>query len=400
LNHPPLPIDSTEKMSRIFPKNLHSRWIDPKGLVQVFIGPRQVGKTTAAGQLADSDTTIFFSADAPAPPPVSVIVEQWERARAIPSPDRSLVLDEIQKIPGWSEVVKRLWDEDKRNNVNLRVAVLGSSALLIEKGLSESLTGRFEVNFFPHWSFREVKELAGASLEQYLTLGGYPKVYSFGDDVERALSYIEQSIIEPTLGRDILSLHAVDKPALLRQLFWYISKLPARIVSFDKILGSLQDRGNSATIAHYAELLRLAFLVVPLYKFSSATHQTKRSIPKWIFPNPALVSPMKNMGSDRGFLIENVVGAHLLNLMYGLSRFQLLYWRDGDYEIDFVVQDTLEPIFSLEVKSNRSKKIPTESVLKKAGLHCPVGIVNDENVEDFLLTTSLKEAFDVARLRS
>jgi hypothetical protein len=383
-------------MSRIFPKNLLNRWQNPNGLIQVFIGPRQVGKTTTATSLANPEHTIFFSADAPAPPPFTAIEEQWNLARKIKSNDRTLILDEIQKIPGWSEVVKKLWDEDKRNNFNMRVALLGSSALLIEKGLSESLTGRFEANFFPHWTFGEVQKLAPVSIDEYMFLGGYPKAYSFGADIERARSYLEQSIIEPTLGRDILSLHAVDKPALLRQLFWYVSKLPAQIVSFDKILGSLQDRGNSATIAHYAELLRLAFIVVPIFKYSKATHRTKRSLPKWIFPNPALISVQNRQTTNKGFLIENLVGGHLLNITYGSPSLQLAYWREDRNEVDFVMLDNYEPIFCLEVKSNRDKKVPTASILKKAGLTCPIKIVNESSLEVFLLSTSIKEALESA----
>ncbi len=381
-------------MHRIFPKNLLKRWQNPNGLIQVFIGPRQVGKTTAATSLANPEHTIFFSADAPAPPPVKAIEEHWNLAREIRDENRTLILDEVQKIPGWSEVVKKLWDEDKRKKLKIRVALLGSSALLIEKGLSESLTGRFEANFFPHWTFGEVRNLAQVSIDEYLFLGGYPKAYSFGEDTERARSYLEQGIIEPTLGRDILSIHAVDKPALLRQLYWYVSKLPAQIVSFDKILGSLQDRGNSATIAHYAELLKLAFMVVPIFKYSKATHRTKRSLPKWIFPNPGLVSVQDSKSVNRGFLIENLVGGHLLNITYGSPRFQLAYWREDGNEVDFVMLDNFEPIFCMEVKSNRDKKVPTSSILTKAGLTCPLKVVNATSLEAFLLSTSIEEALE------
>lgn len=379
-------------MNRIFPVNLLKHWSDHKGLIQVFLGPRQVGKTTAALGLADPNNSIFFSADAPAPPPVKVIEEQWKLAREIKNSERTLILDEVQKIPGWSEVVKKLWEEDKRNNLRLRVAVLGSSALLIEKGLSESLTGRFEINFFPHWTLGEVRQISNVSIEKYLTLGGYPKAYAFDDDLERARSYIDQSIIEPTLGRDILALHAVDKPALLRQLFWYVSKLPAHIVSFEKILGSLQDRGNSATLVHYAELLRLAFIVVPIFKYTAAEHRTKRSLPKWILPNPALVSS----NSEHGFIIENAVGGHLLNLSYGRSKIEIAYWRENDSEIDFIILDDRQPILALEVKSSRRKKLPSASMMAKARLDCPKGIVFEHNLEDFLTSKSIAETIDIA----
>lgn len=385
------------KISRLFPNNLAAHWRDHKGLIQVFLGPRQVGKTTAAVALAAPLNTIFFSADAPAPPSALVIEEQWVLARAIEDPDRTLILDEIQKVPGWSEIVKRLWEEDKRNGVRLRVALLGSSALLIEKGLSESLAGRFEINFFPHWCLSEVRQLTSVDLDRFLVLGGYPKAYDFGDDLERARSYIENSIIEPMLGRDILALHAVDKPALLRQLFWYVTKLPAQIVSFEKILGSLQDRGNSAPLVHYAELLRLAFAVVPIFKFSAAENRTKRSLPKWIFPNSALVSRPLDASSQRGFLIENLVGGHLLNLAYGRPRFELCYWRDGDLEIDFVLVDDHRPILALEIKSGRKKTAPPVTTLAAAGLKCDVGAINSDNIEPFLMTTSLEQALQIAK---
>lgn len=385
-------------MKRLFPINLAENWKNPRGLVQVLLGPRQVGKTTTASHLASPANTIFFSADAPAPPPATIIEEHWIRARAILDQERTLVLDEIQKIPGWSEVVKRLWDEDKRLGITLRVAVLGSSALLIEKGLAESLTGRFEVNFFPHWTLAEVRKLRDVSIAEYIQLGGYPKAYDFGENLERSRDYIEQSIVEPTLGRDILSLHAVDKPALLRQLFWYVSRIPARIVSYDKIIGSLQDRGNSTTIAHYADLLRMAFMVVPIYKYTQAAHKTKRSLPKWIFPNPALISPMNSTHGEHGFIVENLVGAHLLNITYGRSRIQLHYWRDGNNEIDFVLTENDTPVLALEVKSNRDKKPPTDSLMKKAGLNCQRGIINQENLESFLMATSVADALKISQV--
>ena len=354
-----------------------------------------MGKTTAVNDLIRGTDAVFFSADAPTPPTADVIVERWQQARKLPSSDRTLVLDEVQKIPGWSEVAKRLWDEDRRNGTRLRVALLGSSALLIEKGLSESLTGRFETNYFSHWLYREVVELADASVDNYTLLGGYPKAYDFGDDTDRARAYIETSILEPTLGRDILALHAVDKPALLRQLFWYVSKLPAHIVSYSKILGHLQDRGNSATIAHYAELLSLAMLVVPIYKFARAPHNTRKSIPKWIVANPAIVDAAVLRTGFAGFVFENIVGAHLINLSYGKPRIELCYWRADNREVDFVVVDHGEPMLAIEVKSGRSKRVATTAAMRKAGLSCPVMIIDRTNIREFLMTTGLDQVIDV-----
>ena len=111
--------------------------------IQVVIGPRQVGKTTAIRQLLRECEAPYHyaAADLPAPPETAWIMAEWSRARAlIVKKDHAvLVLDEVQKVSRWSEVVKKLWDEDRSAGRDLRVVILGSSSLLIQKGLTESL---------------------------------------------------------------------------------------------------------------------------------------------------------------------------------------------------------------------------------------------------------------------
>ncbi|MFH1830278.1 MAG: AAA family ATPase [Pseudomonadota bacterium] len=381
-------------MDRIFPKSLQKRWVDPKGLIQVFTGPRQVGKTTAAIKLMDKQVAVYASADLPTPPTTDFIEEHWIKARRIPNEQRTVILDEVQKIPRWSEVVKSLWDEDQRDGLTMRVCLLGSSSILIEKGLSESLTGRFEVNYFPHWTYSECHKCFNITLDDYIELGGYPKSYDFIDDRERLENYIQNSILEPTLGRDILVLHSVDKPALLRQLFWYVSRMPAQIVSYEKILSHLQGRGNSATLVHYADLLSKAFLLCPLSKYSKRTHRTKRSIPKWILPNSALIeSSVKKVGVS-GFVFENLVGSHILNLIYGHKEFDLQFWREDKWEVDFVLSKYNEPLVALEAKSGRVKKMPDVEMLKKKGISCPVEVISKDNIDAFLNTSSVEDIID------
>ncbi|MBI5245089.1 MAG: ATP-binding protein [Elusimicrobia bacterium] len=373
----------------MLPESLKKRWDDPKGLIQVFTGPRQVGKTTAALALMDPEHAIYADADLPTPPTADFITEHWNRARRLPPPQRTLILDEVQKIPRWSEEVKRLFDEDRRERAELRVCLLGSSALLMEKGLAESLTGRFEVSYFPYWTYGECRQCFGATLEEYADIGGYPKAYDLRGDHERLESYLRDGILEPTLGRDVLALHSVDKPALLRQLFWYVSRLPSQVVSYEKILGHLQGRGNSATLAHYAELLAAAFLLVPLGKFSRRAYRTKRSVPKWIVANPGLVAaPVKRAGM-RGFVFENLIGAHLLNLIFGRKEYQLRFWRQDSCEIDFILVRDDELLAAFEVKSGRVKRIPARQRLESAGLACPLRVISPENAEEFMRTMNI-----------
>src|SRR3989338_6471039 len=164
-------------MERVLPKNLRKNLENPHGLIQVLSGHRQVGKTTAAVTLLQGPQTIYANADLPLTPTADFIVEHWQQARAIEAADRTLILDEVQKIPRWSEVVKGLWEEERIARREMRVCLLGSSAVLIDRGLSESLTGRFEVSFFPHWLFPECRKIFGATLEEYIRIGGYPKAY-------------------------------------------------------------------------------------------------------------------------------------------------------------------------------------------------------------------------------
>jgi predicted AAA+ superfamily ATPase len=381
-------------MTRILPKSLQNHWESPHGLIQVFSGPRQVGKTTAAQALATPGHYVYASADVPLPPTTDFIVEHWERARSLRSSDRTLILDEVQKIPRWSEVVKKLWDEDKWNKKLMRVCLLGSSAMLIEKGLSESLTGRFETNYFPHWIFAECQRTFSATIEEYVHLGGYPKVYDLRDDQSRLENYIQNSIVEPTLGRDILVMHSVEKPALLRQLFWYVSRMPAQIVSYEKILGHLQGRGNAATLVHYAELLATAFIVIPISKFSGKSHRTKKSIPKWILPNPALVDPEVRREGLSGFVLENLVGSHLLNLTFGDSRYRLRYWREDNREIDYILVHNNEPILAVEVKSGRNKGSAELNAFSKTYPKCKTQIVTRDILQNWISSTSLDELLE------
>jgi predicted AAA+ superfamily ATPase len=376
-------------------------WADPRELIQVVVGPRQVGKTTTLESLTAGDAScIFASADTPSPPTAEFIVEHWNQTRAIRSPRRILVLDEIQKIPRWSEIVKGLWDEDKRKKLKIRVGLLGSAALLIEKGLSESLAGRFELHRFPHWSFGECRQAFDIKLKQFLTLGGYPKTYDLLDNEDRAQNYIQNSIVEPSLGRDILSMHAIEKPALLRQLFGYVSKLPSQIVSFQKILAKIQGSGNAATLMHYADLLEMAFLIKGLARYSAKAHRTKRSIPKWIVMNSGLVdSKVKSSPTAHGFVVENAVGAHILNLAMSKSSIELHYWRENSKEIDFILTDQGLPICAIEVKAGKTNQEDESKFYKTCdglGLECPRLLLTGERLETFLSTSEISEILKMA----
>lgn len=344
-------------MTEIIAKRLKEK----KCFIQVILGPRQVGKTTAIHQVLEdiSMPSHYAAADLPAPPETAWIARQWELARMKLTGDRPvvLVLDEIQKVAHWSGEVKRLWEEDKRLGNNIHVALLGSSSLLIQKGLDESMAGRFEIVRFPHWGWKEMRDCFGWPLDKFIYFGGYPASAALIKDENRWRQYIRDSLIETALSKDILLLARVEKPVLLRQLFVLACEYGGQVLSYQKILGQLQDVGNTVTIAHYQRLLEAAFLIRGLLKWSGSQARLRGSSPKWLPINTALLTSLSNRAykewrsnpADWGRLVEVAVGAHLVNSA-SLEGVEVYYWRDGNNEVDFVLRRG-PAITAIEVKS-------------------------------------------------
>jgi predicted AAA+ superfamily ATPase len=346
---------------------LRKRVNESRRFIQVVSGPRQVGKTTLIHQLLDGSKTPhrYVSADNVPDSNPSWIAQQWEIARQKLRSSRArkfiLVFDEIQKISNWSEAVKSGWDKDSRERNNIQVIVLGSSKLLLHKGLTESLAGRFEVVHMGHWSFEEMNAAFGLNEDRYAWFGGYPGAVELLRDEQRWKEYIRNSIIETTVSKDILMLTRVDKPAVLRNLFELGSLHSGEILSFTKILGQLQDAGNTTTLANYLVQLTQAGMLTGLEKYSGAITRQRGSIPKFQVFNSAYVSALSDVGfkkissiPDRwGRIVESAVGAHIVNSTMH-SNISVFYWRDGDNEVDFVLKKA-EEIVGIEVKSGSGK---------------------------------------------
>jgi len=328
-------------------------------------GPRQTGKTTLALQIIETIgiPAHYVSADEPTLRDRIWIEQQWELGRLLAKESREslLVFDEIQKISGWSETIKHLWDEDTAKNIQLKVLILGSSPLLIQKGLTESLAGRFEMIPITHWSYVEMQKAFNWTVEQFIFYGGYPGSIDLIKDEERWKRYILDSMVETTLSKDILLLTRVDKPALLRQLFQLGCDYSGQILSYQKMLGQLQDAGNTTTLAHYLKLLSGAGMITGLQKYTIEKVRQRASSPKLQVLNNALLTSLsfhtlKSVQQDRQFwgrIVESTVGAHLLNSTAGTS-INIYYWRQGNQEVDFVIKSaTLLTV--LEVKSGRKR---------------------------------------------
>ncbi len=350
---------------------LLTRLQEPRRFIQCLIGPRQVGKTTLAQQAADTlkIASRYVSADLVTLKDISWLQQQWDIARELAKAEKKalLIVDEVQKIPNWSNLVKFLWDQDSVSGIDLSVLLLGSSPWLMQKGLTESLTGRFEIIPVTHWSFQEMHEIFGWSLERYIYFGGYPGAAPLADEENptRWINYINDSIIETTISRDILLMSQVNKPVLLRRLFQLGCNYSSQILSYNKILGELQDAGNSTTLAHYVDLLEGAGLLTGLHKYANQTVRRKGSSPKFAVYNTALLSAQsgksfyeaQNDPVYMGRLVESVVGAHLLNSIRG-TQIELFYWREGAQEVDFVLR-LGDKLIAIEVKNNEESLRPS-----------------------------------------
>lgn len=375
---------------------------EPRRFIQVLAGPRQAGKTTLARQILSDfkGQGHYATADEPVLKDRVWIEQQWETARfgVRKSGGRAaglLVLDEAQKIPAWSETVKRLWDEDTAARMPLHVILLGSSPLLVQRGLTESLAGRFETISVSHWSFSEMKEAFGWGLDPYLFYGGYPGAAALIGDHQRWKSYILESLIETSVSRDVLLMTRVDKPALLRRLFELGCSYSGQILSYQKMLGQLQDAGNTTTLANYLHLLAGAGLVTGLSKYSGQKVRQRASSPKLLACNTALMSAMTHLTFDEarrdpeywGRIVETAAGASLVNGLMGRD-IHVYYWAAGNLEVDYVLQRGKD-LVAIEVKSGRLKTtlpglaaFTTANKVRKALLVGARGIP----LEDFLAT--------------
>lgn len=375
---------------------LAERIREPRKFIQVLIGPRQTGKTTALKHALEEAALPFHYASASLDSSSrDWIRAQWHQGRSLANREGGravLAIDEVQMVAEWSSVVKELWDEDSWNDLDLTVVLSGSSSLLLKKGLAEALTGRFELIRSPQWSLTECRDAFGYTLDDFLMLGGYPGAAALRDDEDRWLRYMNDSVIEPSIANDAIALEDVRKPALMRRLFYVGAPYSAQEISYRKLLGQLDDAGNTTTLAHYLTLLDNVGLMGALQKYDAKLIRQRSSSPRLMVHDTSLMSatygqyrPFLLTDPQRaGHLVETAVGAHLI-ARSKQEGFEVFWWRDGSAEVDFVLAKGSD-VIAIEVKSGRVKgtgglvefvnRFPTAETLIVGSAGCPL--------EDFL----------------
>lgn len=375
--------------------------------IQVIMGPRQIGKSTVIKQALDDlgKPFLFYSADTVPTTSSTWISDCWNNARlqmrAQELQEMILVIDEIQKLKNWSEYVKKEWDADSLNSVNIKVALLGSSRVLLEKGLAESLMGRYEEIRMSHWSYSEMKEAFGMTLEQFIYYGGYPGAAMLITDEDRWRNYVSGAIIDATINKDILMDSPIGKPALLRQTFELSVSYSGKILSLTKMLGTLQDAGNTVTLAGYLNLLGDSGLVTGLQKFSMDAARKRASIPKYQVYNNALLSSQLGLrfqeaisdSKQWGQFFESAIGAYILSESF-VHRFEVFYWRDGNDEVDFILKKNRK-IVAIEVKSNGEAHTTGLERFRNQFQPCASIIVGEKGIlPEVFLSMDLRNLFE------
>jgi len=379
---------------------LSTRLREPRKFIQVVAGPRQVGKSTMVKQvLSNIDAPhLIVSAEEANGNKSNWICDIWQQARQAVKLNKYssfiLAIDEIHKIDNWSEAVKLEWDADTLNDVNIKVVVLGSSRLLVKDGLTESLAGRFEIIEMYHWSFAEMRDAFGFSADQYIFYGGYPGGATLINEEKRWMKYIKDAIIEPAITKDVLLTKRIYKPALLRRLFDLGCSYSSEIVSFNKIIGQLQDAGNTDTLAHYLQILDESRLLCGLQKYSTDKIRRYNSLPKYQVYNSALLSAQNGTSFEKAYVtpalwgrwVESAIGTHIINQAreYG---FNCYYWRENDLEVDFIIELD-KKVVAIEVKSGRRSDNSGIHELMKRVSNCSSIVVGGASisVEQFLST--------------
>ena len=341
------------------------RMNEPRRFIQVLAGPRQVGKSTLIDQaLSECQLPHYlYNADGIDENDTDWIRRIWESVRTQmdikQEKEAVLAIDEIHKIKRWSEIVKREWDADTRSHRQLKLFLLGSSRLMLRKGLTESLAGRFELIRLGHWTLQEMEDAFGWTLDEWVYYGGYPGSAGLIKDMRRWRKYIKESLVAPAIEKDVILTSNIYKPALMKQLFEVGCSYSAQLLSLTKALGQLQDAGNVTTLSSYLDILNQCNLLAGLQKYANDEARRYQSVPKFQVYNNALLTAFQGTTYEKdridpqiwGRWVESAVGTYLLGGAEE-SGYNVYYWRERSDEVDYIIVRQGETI-ALEVKSGR-----------------------------------------------
>lgn len=356
-------------------------------LVQILVGPRQVGKTTAVEHLKKEwgANSHYASADSVVDEHGPWLEKQWQEALS-QGEGTLLILDEIQKVENWTELVKALWDKTRKRG--LRVVLLGSTSLnhcLTHSG-RESLAGRFFPIYVPHWSYPETKEAFGSSIEEFSLFGGYPKAMEFANDREKWIEYIGGSIINPIIDVDIFLQGNFKKIENLRRAFRVLCQEANVEINYTKLLQEIQQSGNTDIVKRYLEGYYDSFLLSQISLIDDNGNEDSRGTSKIMINCPAVFtfgrSSFEGVKKDRVRFHQAVASElkRIPNNSFG-------YWQKSeDTGMTYFIRTTDNKVFGIYIDQDGSRWSATKSYdqFRRTFKGARIVTVNPDNYDDLL----------------
>lgn len=401
----------------------------------VLSGVRRVGKTTILYQMIDQlmeegippRNILYATFDNPILKLVSVesVLDLYESLYPIEGV-RYVFFDEIQYTDQWELRMKVIYDSRK----DIRLTATGSASPILEKGGTDSGTGRWSVLKIPTMSFYEYCRLLELDLPQisetlspsalvemdhaglgdlvnrfvplqnhfnrYLTVGGFPELVLSDDDFY-AQRMLREDVVDKVIKRDVLSLFNIRSPLLMEKLFLYLCINSTEIFNATTAAKELENVSVS-TIENYIEALVMSNLIYLARPVNVGSKGALKGKPKIVIADAAIrnaVLMVEDVLSDErelGIMVETAVYKHMVSFYQG-STAQVGYFRkarDNQKEVDVVVELPRGKILC-EVKYRSNSHIPASDAIVEL---CKDA---DANIKNAFLITKRLDDFGVTK---
>ncbi|MCF7820707.1 MAG: ATP-binding protein [Candidatus Pacebacteria bacterium] len=314
-----------------------------------IVGPRQVGKTWLAKEIAKKhENSVYLNYDNLEDKEI-IEKKQW------PVETELLILDEIHKKKDWKNYLKGLFDT---KSSNLKILVTGSARLETFRQSGDSLAGRFFVHRLMPFSLSEIKQVSSNNslygIDRYLERSGFPEPFLAENNIEA--DRWRHQYIDGLIRNDILDFENIHDFQAIKMVFELLRRKVGSPISYQSIARDVKV--SPKTVKKYIDIFEALFIV---FKVKPYSHKISRAIikePKIYFYDTGLLV------ADEGIKFENFVAVSLLkSVLYEndvLGKAKVLSYlktKEGK-EVDFVISENskLDKIIEVKLSSDQVSK--------------------------------------------
>ncbi|HRO47769.1 ATP-binding protein [Agriterribacter sp.] len=342
--------------------------------IQVIIGPRRVGKTSAMfltmhelkqkEQLADGQILYFNFEDERlqfrAEDLDLILQAQTELYPNLNLQDVRFFFDEVQAAPGWEKFLNRI-----NETLTKKIWFTGSNSAVLHTKVKSVMRGRSLARELLPLSFREYCHFSGVqtgkygkaktqtivAFQKYLVYGGFPETVTLDDNFLH-MSYL-QEYYNAMLLRDIVEYNQLSNYSYLRALYRHATTTIGKTVSIRRLFNQIKSQGYTASLNSLYEVMDMAenaYLFKRISKFDHSLLKSDKSDKKiyWI-DNGLLNAITIQYTSNKGLLLENLVFWELYRKYGNVYNNNVFYYKDGTSECDFIVQTHEEKLIPVQV---------------------------------------------------